>query len=300
MKVAFLFAGQGVQYVGMGKELYEKSNTFKSIFDKLPSDVKDICFNGPEEDLNNTLNAQPAILATSYGIASVLKEKGIDCEFCAGLSLGEYSALTYSGVFNIDDVIEIVRQRGSIMADALPLGTTGMAAIINSDEETINDVINEYENLGIANYNSSKQIVITGDINSIDKAIEKFKELKVRAIKLNVSGAFHSSYLEDASVKLNEVLSNYEIKKPLKKVVFNVTGNDEDNDIKDLLTKQIKSSVLFRQSIEYMISKGVDTFIEIGPGKTLSGFVRATSKDVNVYQVETYESIEKVVDLLNE
>lgn len=298
MKIAFLFAGQGVQYVGMGKDLYDHSPIFKNIFDNLPKNIQDICFNGPESELNNTLNAQPAILATSLGLASILKEKGVDCDYCAGLSLGEYSALTYSGVFNVKDAIEIVSKRGSIMADALPMGNTGMAAILNTKEEVISEVINEIGKLEIANYNSLKQIVITGDINSIDKAIEKFKEMKIRAIKLNVSGAFHSSYLIDASFKLNKVLIEYEINKANKKVVFNVIGC-EGEDIVSLLTKQIKSSVLFKQSIEYMISKGVDTFIEIGPGKTLSSFVKQTNCDVNIYQVDSLESIEKVVDLIN-
>ena len=299
MKIAFLFAGQGVQYVGMGKYLYDHSPIFRNIFDNLPENIKDICFNGPESELNNTLNSQPAILATSLGLASILKEKGVDCEYCAGLSLGEYTALTYANAFSVKDAIDIVIKRGSIMSKALPIGTTGMAAIINTSEEVINKVIKEIGNLEIANYNSPKQIVITGDINSIDKAIVKFKELKVRAIKLNVSGAFHSSYLNEASIQLNAVLNDYVINKPVKNVVFNVIGSQGD-DIIDLLTKQIKSSVLFMQSVEYMICKGVDTFIEIGPGKVLSNFVKQINDEVTVYQVDSLESIEKVVNLINE
>lgn len=299
MKIAFLFAGQGVQYVGMGKDLYDNSPIFRNIFDNLPENIKDICFNGPESELNNTLNSQPAILATSLGLASILKEKGVDCEYCAGLSLGEYTALTYANAFSVKDAIDIVIKRGSIMSKALPIGTTGMAAIINTSEEVINKVIKEIGNLEIANYNSPKQIVITGDINSIDKAIVKFKDLKVRAIKLNVSGAFHSSYLNEASIQLNAVLNDYVINKPDKNVVFNVIGSQGD-DIIDLLTKQIKSSVLFMQSVEYMISKGVDTFIEIGPGKVLSNFVKQINDEVTVYQVDSLESIEKVVNLINE
>lgn len=300
MKIAFLFAGQGVQYVGMGKEIYLQSSTFKNIFDKLPDNIKELCFYGPEDELNKTENAQPAIMVTSLGIANVLKERGIDCEYSAGLSLGEYSALAYSNAISIDDAIEIVKTRGLIMSKALPVGTTGMAAILNSDKETIVSVINEIGNLEIANYNSSKQIVITGEINSIDKAIKEFSKLKIKAIKLNVSGAFHSSYLDDASKKLNKVLKKYSFNKPNNNLVFNVTGKTEEEGIVDLLTKQIKSSVLFEQSIKYMISNGVDTFIEIGPKKVLSGFVRQISKDVKVYQVEDLDSIEKVVSLVNE
>ncbi len=299
MKIAFLFAGQGVQYVGMGKELYENSSTFKNVFDNLDKELIDICFNGPSEVLNDTCNAQPLICATSIGIALTLKEKGITPSYSAGLSLGEYSALAFNDVLSVKDTLDIVKQRGNIMSKALPSGTTGMAAVINSDVETINSVINEIGKLEIANYNSPKQIVITGDINSIDKSIEKFKELKVRAIKLNVSGAFHSSYLNDASIKLNEVLNKYEFKKPSNPVVFNVSGKQEDENVIELLTKQIKSSVLFLQSIEYMINNGVDTFIEIGPGKTLSSFVGQTSKEVKVYTVESLESIEGLVDILN-
>lgn len=299
MKIAFLFAGQGVQYVGIGKDLYDHSPIFRNIFDNLPENIKDICFNGPESELNNTLNSQPAILATSLGLASILKEKGVDCEYCAGLSLGEYTALTYANAFSVKDAIDIVIKRGSIMSKALPIGITGMAAIINISEEVINKVIKEIGNLEIANYNSPKQIVITGDINSIDKAIVKFKDLKVRAIKLNVSGAFHSSYLNEASIQLNAVLNDYVINKPDKNVVFNVIGSQGD-DIIDLLTKQIKSSVLFMQSVEYMICKGVNTFIEIGPGKVLSNFVKQINDEVTVYQVDSLESIEKVVNLINE
>ena len=298
MKIAFLFAGQGAQYVGMGQELSDSSE-FKGVFEYLPSNLQKICFEGPAEDLNNTLNAQPCIVAVSLGIAKVLKSKGIDCEYAAGLSLGEYTALAYSEAISVKDVLELVKKRSEIMSNAVPKNT-GMAAIFNCEAEIIENVIKDIENLEIANYNSPKQIVITGSMNSIDEAILKLKDLGYKSKKLNVSGAFHSSYLKNASEELFSVLKDVEFKEPNKKIVFNTVGKTCDEDVKILLKNQIKSSVKFMQSIEFMIENGVDTFIEIGPGKVLSGLVKQINPEVNIYQVESLESIGKVVDLLNE
>ena len=298
MKIAFLFAGQGAQYVGMGQEL-SNSSAFKGVFEYLPSNLQKICFEGPTEDLNNTLNAQPCIVAVSLGIAKVLKSKGVDCEYAAGLSLGEYTALAYSEAISVKDVLELVRKRSEIMSNAVPKNT-GMAAIFNCEAEIIENVIKDIENLEIANYNSPKQIVITGSMNSIDEAILKLKDLGDKSKKLNVSGAFHSSYLKNASEELFSVLKDVEFKEPNKKIVFNTVGKTSDEDVKILLKNQIKSGVKFMQSIEFMIENGVDTFIEIGPGKVLSGLVKQINSEVNIYQVESLESIGKVVDLLNE
>ena len=298
MKIAFLFAGQGAQYVGMGKELTD-SSAFKEVFEYLPSNLQKICFEGPAEDLNNTLNAQPCLVAVSLGIAKVLKSHGIDCEYAAGLSLGEYTALAYSDALSVKDVLELVRKRSEIMSNAVPKNT-GMAAIFSCEAKVIEDVIKDIKNVEIANYNSPKQIVITGSMEGIDEAILKLKDLGYKSKKLNVSGAFHSGYLNNASEELFTVLKEVDFKEPNKKIVFNTVGKTSDEDVKILLKNQIKSSVKFMQSIEFMIENGVDTFIEIGPGKVLSGLVKQINPDVNIYSVENLESVGKVVELLNE
>jgi len=282
----------------MGKELAD-SSAFKEVFEYLPSNLQKICFEGPAEDLNNTLNAQPCLVAVSLGIAKVLKSHGIDCEYAAGLSLGEYTALAYSDALSVKDVFELVRKRSEIMSNAVPKNT-GMAAIFSCEAKVIEDVIKDIKNVEIANYNSPKQIVITGSMEGIDEAILKLKDLGYKSKKLNVSGAFHSSYLNNASEELFTVLKEVDFKEPNKKIVFNTVGKTSDEDVKILLKNQIKSSVKFMQSIEFMIENGVDTFIEIGPGKVLTGLVKQINPDVNIYSVENLESVGKVVELLNE
>lgn len=295
--IAFLFAGQGAQYKGMGLDLYEKYDEVKNIFDntKLDFDLKDICFNS--DDVNKTEYAQPCILAVSTAIAKILDNKGIKPDYVCGLSLGEYSALACARVFSDDDAINIVRKRGKLMQNALVPGTTSMAAIIGLDANTIKDVISKVDGIvEIANYNCPGQIVITGMDDAIDKAILLLKENGARrALKLNVSGAFHSSLLNDASMELNKVLKQYKNNKPVYKVIYNISGKEEDLDIIGILTKQIKSSVYFEQSIQYLLDKGVTTFIEIGPGKTLSGFVKKMSNDVKVLNVCDVESLNNVL-----
>ena len=303
MKIGFLFAGQGSQHIGMGKDLYDNYEEAKNVFDNisLDYDVKDLCFNGPEEMLNDTAYAQSSMLTTSVAIAEVVKAQGIVPEYVAGLSLGEYSALCFAGAFDVNTAAHITRERGKIMANALPKGTSGMAAILNLDEQVIADVCAEvakdYGVCQIANYNCPGQIVITGTSTAIEKACELLLEKGARrAIPLNVSGAFHSSLLETASKELHEVLKQSDISKPEIKVVYNISGKEESEDVTDILTKQIKSSVYFMQSIQYMIDQGVDTFIEIGPGSALKGFVRKISRDVKVYSVENTETLNKMLD----
>lgn len=299
MSIAFLFAGQGSQFVGMGKDFYDRFSVSRKVFDSIQMDfnVKEVCFHGPEETLNNTAYTQSCILACSMAIYEAIKEKGIHPDYVAGLSLGEYSALCAANVFSLENGLEIVRKRGLIMANALEKNTTKMVAVLNAKIEDIQQACNQ-AGCNIANYNSPVQIVITGTNESVNQAVSELKEKGVRRmIPLKVSGAFHSPLLEKASLELNQVLHQYSIQNPEIPVVFNVTGKKETQNIVDLLTRQIKSSVLFYQSIEYMIEQGVDTFIEIGPGHVLSGLVKKTSKNVKVISISSCEDLKALEEI---
>lgn len=296
--IAFLFAGQGSQEVGMGLDFYNEFPYAKKLYDKYP-DIKNLCFLDNNE-LNETKNAQKCMLLTGYIIASILKSKGIEPTFTAGLSLGEYTALAFSNAWILDDAISIISKRGEIMQNALPLGTTKMAAVLGLDRETILLGIKDIDGIcEIANYNCPGQIVITGDNKGVDNAIAKLTSLGAkRCIPLNVSGAFHSSLLENASNELYEELIKYEYNKPEYKMVYNISGKESNNNLNEILRLQIKSSVYFEDSIRYMINQGVDTFIEIGPKKALSGFVKKINNNVRILNVSKVDDLNKVVEEL--
>lgn len=301
MKIGFLFAGQGSQHPGMGKDFYEQYDAARRLYDSIDIDipVKELCFNGTQEQLNDTAVAQPCILATSSAIAAVLSEKGIHADVAAGLSLGEYSALAYAGVFTPQEGAKLVRQRGKIMAAALPEDTSGMAAVLNTEESVIAEVCAEVKEIGvceIANYNCPGQIVISGQKEAVAAASEKLKARGARrVIPLQVSGAFHTSLLNEASVQLREVLDTYAFGEEEIPVINNVSGKVETRDLREVLQEQICHSVHFTQSLQAMIDMGVELFIEIGPGHALSGFVRKTTKEVPVYHIDTTEDLEKVL-----
>lgn len=303
-KIAFIFPGQGAQYCGMGQDFYEKTAIGKEVFDKaselLGFSVPELCFE-KNDRLDITEYTQAAMVTTSIAMMRVLEaETGIKPSVAAGLSLGEYCALAASGVMSDEDAIKTVRQRGILMQEAVPQGVGAMAAILSMDAAEIEEVLSDMEGVQIANYNCPGQIVISGKKEMVERANEKLLSAGAkRAIMLNVSGPFHSEMLRGAGETLGEVLDKVDINKPVIPYVSNVTAQyvTEKEAVKDLLKKQVSSSVRWQQSVETMLADGVDTFIEIGPGKTLAGFIKKIKRDVTVLNIEKLEDLEKLSDL---
>lgn len=304
MSTAFIFPGQGAQVVGMGKDFYENSPLSREVFDKaselLNLDMKALCFE-ENDNINITEYTQAALVTTSVAMLRVLEEKGITPDVCAGLSLGEYCALVASKVMSFDDAVKTVRQRGILMQEAVPLGLGAMCAIIGLDGQVIADVCDTIDGVSVANYNCPGQIVISGKKEAVEAAAEKLKEAGARrCVMLNVSGPFHSAMLTEAGEKLYEVLKDVELKDFTIPYVTNVTAEyvTDTKDIKELLKKQVSSSVKWQQSVEKMIENGVDTFVEIGPNKTLSSFVKKINKEVRIFNIEKWEDVDTVVEAL--
>lgn len=307
-KIAFVFPGQGAQVVGMGKDVYDHSEKAKEVFDKASEavglDLKALCFE-ENEDINITEFTQVCLLTTSVAIMEELRTRGIEPDVAGGLSLGEYCALVAVGSMNYIDAAKAVRKRGIFMQEEVPAGEGGMAAILGMDAETIDANIEEFDKVQVANYNCPGQIVISGETEQVKKAAEKLKEAGAkRTVLLKVSGPFHSSMLSGAGVKLKAVLDELVIEKPRVPYVANVNAKyiTEQSEIEPLLVEQVSHSVRWQQSVEAMVADGVDTFIEIGPGKTIAGFnkkiAKAIGKELTTYSVSTMEDIDKVVEAL--
>lgn len=308
-RIAFIFPGQGSQYVGMGKEFYEDYEAARKIFLKanniLKRKISDLCFSGPKEELMSTDNNQVAIVTMSIGIFNILKELGINCEVVAGLSLGEYTALIAGGAISFEEGLKVVEARGRYMKEASENLKGSMAAVIGGNIEDIEDVCKKLSARGIiaiANYNSPSQVVISGEDALIDEALEELKNKGIRrTIKLAVSGGFHTALMEKASINLENKLKDVTFKKMDVEFFPNRTGEklSDKKDLKRLLKEQVVSSVLWQKSIENMISMGINTFIEIGPGKSLSGFVKNINKDVEVVNIENKDTLLQVIDKLS-
>ena len=303
-KTAFLFAGQGAQYLGMARDLYEQYDvvkaTFKEASQVLGYDVRAL-IDQDEEKLNQTRYTQPAILTTSLAIYRLLAEKGIQPDMVAGLSLGEYSALVAAGALDFKTAVALVAKRGAFMEEAAPAGSGKMVAVLNADVGLIEEACQTASQLGVvspANYNTPGQIVIGGDVAAVDKAVELLKEAGVkRLIPLNVSGPFHTALLKPASEKLAQVLAETEFTEFQLPLVGNTEADImEASRIKELLTRQIIEPVRFYDSIAKMQEAGVTEFIEIGPGKVLSGFMKKIDKSAIVHSVESVETLTALLE----
>lgn len=300
-KTAFIFPGQGAQKAGMGKDFYDRFETARQVFDDaskwLGLNMKALCFE-ENDKLDLTEYTQAALVTTCLAMEKVVEEQGLHPDVTAGLSLGEYCAIEAAGGMRLKDAIVTVRKRGILMEQAVPAGQGSMAAVLGLDAAAIEAVTGTIEGVSIANYNCPGQIVITGGKEAVEEAAEKLKEAGAkRVLPLNVSGPFHSAMLEDAGKELAEVLRSVELSELKIPYVTNVTAEyvEDSAQIRDILAKQISSSVRWQQSVENMIASGVDTFVEIGPGKTLAGFMRKINRNVKVYNIQTVEDVEKVI-----
>ena len=323
MRLGFLYAGQGAQKVGMGLDLYEKYPEFKETFDNVTGvdfDLKKVCFEGPEETLNETKYTQPCMVAFAVGMTKVLKSLGIEPVAAAGLSLGEYSALYAAGVFTEEQVIPLVQFRGNVMQNAADGRDCKMIAVLGLDKETVfagcEKVRAEIEAAGKtaedgklliaepANFNCPGQITVSGDAEAVDMAADVLKEMGAkRCMPVKVKGPFHTSLMKPAGDALAERFKSEAFGEMQLSVIFNCLGRErnaasDEESIPALLEKQVQKSVYFDDSIRAMAAMGIDAFVEIGPGKTLSKFVQKTTPDIPVYGVETAEDIEKLLEAI--
>ena len=303
-KTAFLFPGQGAQKQGVGQDFYENSARSREIFREadeiLGFSMEDLCF---QEDprLDLTEYTQAALLTVSIAMWAEIRGRGYGCDMAAGLSLGEYGALVVSGGMTFGDAVRVVRRRGQLMQKAVPAGEGGMAAVMGLTAPAIAAVVDPIPEVQIANDNCPGQIVISGRLSAVQEACARLKEAGARrTVPLNVSGPFHSSLLAGAGRELGELLWEVPVNRPRIPYVTNVTGSfvTESDDIRDLLARQVSSTVRFREDVEAMIAAGADRFVEIGPGRSLSGFVRKISRKVSVCSVGSWQDLDQLDALL--
>lgn len=299
-KIAFVFPGQGAQYVGMGKEIINHNPESKKVFDEanqiLDFDLEEVCFT-EQEMINITEYTQPALLTISIAILKAVESLGIKPDYVAGLSLGEYTALVANGCIDFDKAVDLVRKRGQFMEDAARKTKGTMSAIMGSDRETLLTICRETEGIvDIANYNSPAQMVIAGETEAVLTVNEKLTDKGIRVIPLKVSGAFHSPLMSEAAERLEKVLDQVPLNQVTIPYTTNVTGEivNKNDHIKDLLVQQVKASVKWEDCINTLISEGVDTFIEIGPGKTLSGLIKKIDKSKNIFNVENLATLSRL------
>ncbi|MBJ6363341.1 ACP S-malonyltransferase [Paenibacillus sp. GCM10012307] len=304
-KIAFVFPGQGAQAVGMGKDFYDQYPASRAIIERadaaLGFSLSEIIFNGPGDELKQTINTQPALLAVSVAILEALREKNIQPDFTAGHSLGEYSALVASGVIGFEDAVRTVRARGQLMEQAVPGGQGAMAAVLGAEREALTALCQEISaSVGpveLANVNCPGQIVVSGSAAGVNEVVSRGKEIGAkRVLPLEVSGPFHSSLMQPAADGLAEVLEGVELQDASVPVLANVTAEQTESaeEIRSLLVQQVVSPVLWEDSVRTMIDRGVDTFIEIGSGTVLAGLIKKIDKSVSTVSVNSVEALEKL------
>ncbi len=307
-KIAFIFPGQGAQYVGMGKELYDHFPEAKKIFDTaddaLGFKISELCFYGPENELMKTENTQPAILTMSIAALRVLEKYNVKADYTAGLSLGEYASMVYSKAMNFSDAVKLVKKRGKFMQEAVPEGKGKMAALIGISRENALRLCTDFEHYGVlecANFNCPGQIVIGGEADAVLKAVEAAKEYgSKKAILLPVSAPFHTSMLKQAADQLGNELKYIQLSDTNIPIIANVNAElTQTIDVfKENLKNQVSSSVLWEDTVIQMIELGVDTFVEIGPGSSLCGFVKKIDKTKTFMNIEDLASLEKTLNKL--
>ena len=303
-EIAFVFSGQGAQYAGMGKKLHDNFKVAKKIIDELeavrPGTINQ-CFNGTDEELKDTRNTQPCVFAVSMMAAAALNEQGVTPNAVAGFSLGEMTALTYSEVFSLTDAMRLVTRRGQIMAEALQGIDSSMAAVMKLDAEKIENSASKYERVYPVNYNCPGQIVVAGEAENLKQFCAEIKEAGGKAIALKVAGGFHSPFMNEASDIFALELNNIKTSAPKHTVWSNLTAlpyGKSSSDIAETLRLQMKSPVLWQKTIENMIESGINTFIELGPGKTLKSLIEKCSDKVAVHNVEDDESLSDTIKSL--
>ena len=299
-KTAFLFPGQGVQQCGMGKDFYENSSQAAKLFEEaseaLRLDMKALCFE-ENDRLDQTEYTQAALVTTYLAMCRELESRGVKPDITAGLSLGEYAAIAAAGAMSDLDAIRLVRKRGMLMQNTVPAGEGAMCAILALDEKKIEEILSEIPDVTIANYNCPGQIVITGKTAAVEMAAVRLKEAGARrTLMLNVSGPFHSPMLEPAGAALRQELEQVTFQRLQIPYVTNVNACEitDASEIPELLVRQMYSPVRWMQSMEYMLKSGVDTFVEIGPGKTLEGFLKKINRNVQVHHVSFWEDLEQI------
>ena len=294
-KVAFVFSGQGAQYGGMGKSLYESSPAARQVFetaDKIRPGTSAQCFEGTTEELSVTKNTQPCLYCVDLAAARALEEAGVHADFAAGFSLGEVSALTFAGAFSDEDGFSFVCRRAEAMQLAAEQNPGAMAAVLKLPNETVEELCKSFSRVWAVNYNCPGQLVVAGERTELEAFCAKVSEAGGKAVPLAVSGGFHSPLMADAAEQLKTVLVNISVQTPRLPVYANVTAEPYEGDIRELLTQQVKSPVRWQETIENLAAQGVDTFIECGAGKTLCGLIKKTVKDAKILRVEDSETLQ--------